>query len=102
MTGDNPGPFTSYSLYFGPPVSGKYYRNYGLRLPDRQISGAVSLEELIRSLFNNDNDNDNDNEKIVLTTMLTIKIQFTINSLEKKKNYSFKTLFTIPVDLKST
>ena len=98
MTGDNPGPFTSYSLYFGPPVSGKYYRNYGLRLPDRQISGAVSLEELIRSLFNNDNDN----EKIVLTTILTIKILFTINSLEKKKNYSFKTLFTIPVDLKST
>ena len=33
--------------------------------------------------------------------MLTIKILFTINSLEKKKN-SFKTLFTIPVDLKST
>ena len=27
--------------------------------------------------------------------MLTIKILFTINSL-KKKNYSFKTLFTIP------
>ena len=41
-------------------------------------------------------------EKILLTTMLTIKILFTINSLEKKKkNYSFKTLFTIPVDLKS-
>ena len=39
-------------------------------------------------------------EKILLTTMLTIKILFTINSLEKKKNYSFKTLFTIPVDLK--
>ena len=37
--------------------------------------------------------------------MLTIKILFTINSLEKrkgKKNYSFKILFTIPVDLKST
>ena len=36
--------------------------------------------------------------------MLTIKILFTINLLEKKKrkNYSFKTLFTIPVDLKST
>ena len=42
-------------------------------------------------------------KKILLTTMLTIKILFTINSLEKKrKNYSFKTLFTIPVDLKST
>ena len=40
-------------------------------------------------------------EKILLTTMLTIKILFTINSLEKKKN-SFKTLFTIPVDSKST
>ena len=37
-----------------------------------------------------------------MTTMLTIKILFTINSLEKRKNYSFKTLFTIPVDLKST
>ena len=41
-----------------------------------------------------------------MTTMLTIKILFTINSLEKKKkrkkNYSFKTLFTIPVDLKGT
>ena len=33
--------------------------------------------------------------------MLTIKILFTINSLEKK-NYSVETLFTIPVDLKST
>ena len=32
--------------------------------------------------------------------MLTIKILVTMNSLEKKeKNYSFKTLFTIPVDL---
>ena len=31
-----------------------------------------------------------------MTTMLTIKILFTINSFEKKreKNYSFKTLFT--------
>ena len=39
-----------------------------------------------------------------MTTMLTIKILFTINSLEKRKekNCSFKTLFTIPVDLKST
>ena len=34
--------------------------------------------------------------------MLTIKILFTIKSLEKKKHYSFKTLFAIPVDLKST
>ena len=36
--------------------------------------------------------------------MLTIKILFTINLLEKKKRKknSFKTLFTIPVDLKST
>ena len=39
-----------------------------------------------------------------MTTMVTIKILFTINSLEKKKekNYSFETLFTIPVGLKST
>ena len=37
-------------------------------------------------------------EKILLTTKLTVKILFTINSLEKKKIYSFKTLFTIPVD----
>ena len=51
---------------------------------------------------NNDNNNNNNDEKILLTTMLTIKILFTINSPEKKKNYSFKTLFTIPVDLKST
>ena len=36
-----------------------------------------------------------------MTTMLTIKILFTINSLIKEKNYSFKTLLTIPVDLKS-
>ena len=38
-----------------------------------------------------------------MTTMLTIKILSTINSLEKegKKNYSLKTLLTIPVDLKS-
>ena len=33
--------------------------------------------------------------------MLTIKILFTINSLKKKTIHS-KTLFTIPVDLKST
>ena len=32
--------------------------------------------------------------------MLTVEILFTINSLEKKgKNHSFKTLFTIPVEL---
>ena len=39
---------------------------------------------------------------MLLTKMLTIKILhvFTINWL--KKNYSFKTLFTIPVDYKST
>ena len=35
--------------------------------------------------------------------MLTIKILFTINSLEKKKKtIHSKTLFTIPADLKST
>ena len=38
--------------------------------------------------------------------MLTIKILVTINIIRlkkrKRKNYSFKTLFTIPVDLKST
>ena len=37
--------------------------------------------------------------------MVTIKILFTINSLEKKKRKKYihsKTLFTIPVDLKST
>ena len=40
-------------------------------------------------------------EKNFIDNMLTIKILFTINSLEKKKkNYSFKTPFTIPVDLK--
>ena len=43
------------------------------------------------------------NEKNLLTAMLTIKILFTINLPEKKeKNYSFKTLFSIPVDLKNT
>ena len=44
-----------------------------------------------------------------MTTTLTIKILFTINSLkkeeedeeEKKKTYSLKALLTIPVDLKS-
>ena len=41
-----------------------------------------------------------------MTTMLTIKILFTINSLKKeeeeeKKTYLFKALLTIPVDLKS-
>ena len=34
---------------------------------------------------NNSNNNNNNGEKILLTTMLTIKILFTINSLEKKK-----------------
>ena len=33
--------------------------------------------------------------------MPTTKIPFTINSLEKRNN-SFKTLFTIPVNLEST
>ena len=43
-------------------------------------------------------------EKNLLTTMLTIKFLFTINSLEKKNKLFIhdKTLFTIPVDLKST
>ena len=42
-------------------------------------------------------------KKFLLTTKLPIKILITINSLEKKKkNYSFKTLFTISVDLTST
>ena len=36
MTGDNAGLVTSNSLYFGPPVGGKYFRNHGLRLPDRK------------------------------------------------------------------
>ena len=38
-----------------------------------------------------------------MTAMLTIKILFTINSLKKEeeKKNSFKTLLTIPVDLKS-
>ena len=34
--------------------------------------------------------------------MLTIKILLQLIRLKKGKNYSFKTLFTIPVDLKST
>ena len=39
----------------------------------------------------------------IIIIMLTVKILFRINLLEKKeKNYSFKTLFTILVDLKST
>ena len=41
-------------------------------------------------------------EKILFTAKLTIKIVFTIISLEKKKTYPFETLFKIPVDLKST
>ena len=59
-------------------------------------------DDSINNSNNNNNNNNNNDEKILLTTMLTIKILFTINSPEKKKNYSFKTLFTIPVDLKST
>ena len=43
-------------------------------------------------------------ENILFATMLIIEILFTINLLEKKKEktYSFKTLFTIPVGLRST
>ena len=41
-------------------------------------------------------------KKSELLLFVTVKILFTINSLEKRKNYSFKTLFTIPLDLKST
>ena len=38
-----------------------------------------------------------------MTTMLTIKIQLIrFKKGKEKKNYSFKILFTIPVDLKST
>ena len=49
---------------------------------------------------NNNNDDDNyyyyyQNEEILLVPMLTIKILFTINSLEERKNYSFKTLLTM-------
>ena len=41
-------------------------------------------------------------KKILLTTMLTIKILFTINSLEKKEIAIHSKHFTIPVDLKSS
>ena len=37
---------------------------------------------------------------MIIIIMLTIKILFTINS--RKKNYSVKTLFTIPFVLKKT
>ena len=60
---------------------------------------------MFKYINNNSNNNKNfffNNEKILLTTMLTIKIPFTINSLKKKKKLYSKTLFTIPVDLKST
>ena len=36
-----------------------------------------------------------------MTTMLAIKIQLIRLKKRKEKNYSFKILFTIPVDLKS-
>ena len=73
----------------------------------KQIVGTLKLGNDNNNHNNNNNNNNNNNhnskgEKILLTTMLTIKILFTINSLEKRKNYSFKILFTIPVDLKST
>ena len=38
----NAGTFTSYPLHFRPPVDREYTRNYGLRLPDRGLSGAVT------------------------------------------------------------
>ena len=74
-----------------------------LHLPKtlRGLTGYTN--QLKNNINNNNNNNNNIVEKISLTTMLTIKILFTINSLEKKnKNYSFKTLYTIPVDIKST
>ena len=71
-----------------------------LHLP-KTLRGLTGYTNQLKNNINNNNNN-NIAEKISLTTMLTIKILFTINSLEKKnKNYSFKTLYTIPVDIKS-
>ena len=73
-----------------------------LQLP-KTLHGLTGYTNQLKNNINNNNNNNNIVEKISLTTMLTIKILFTINSLEKKnKNYSFKTLYTIPVDIKST
>ena len=57
---------------------------------------------LVKIADNNNNNNIIFLEKVLFTTKLTIKIVFTIISLEKKKTYPFETLFKIPVDLKST
>ena len=42
-------------------------------------------ENIVNAGYDNNNNNNIFFEKILLTTMLTIKILFTINSLEKKK-----------------
>ena len=57
----------------------------------------ISLQLMARSINaficyydnNNHNNNNNNKEKILLTTMLTIKILITINSLEKKEKKLF-------------
>ena len=41
-------------------------------------------------------------KKILLTTMLLLKSYLQLIRLKKRNSYSFKTLFTIPVHLKST
>ena len=48
---------------------------------------------MFKYINNNSNNNNNfffNNKKILLTTMLTIKIPFTINSLKKKEKTIFK------------
>ena len=39
---------------------------------------------------------------IIIIIIIIIITKTTSSYLKKRKNYSFKTLFTIPVDLKST
>ena len=39
---------------------------------------------------------------IIIILIVIIKSYLQLIHLKKRKNYSFKTLFTIPVDLKST
>ena len=57
----------------------------------------MTIKVIVNIILVYDNNNNFVNqffEYILLITMLTIKILFTINSL--KKNYFVKTLFTIP------
>ena len=58
---------------------------FGTILILAQLVLQMSISTNSNNNSNDNNNNNNNNEKILLTTMVTIKILFTINSLKKRK-----------------